>query len=418
MCRYTAFQDDRNLYMLLEYIIGGELFTHLRKAGKFTNDHTRFYAAQIVMALQYLHNDSIVYRDLKPENLLLDLTGYLKITDFGFAKKVEDRCVRRLRPLRLSHRTRLVRRRPRASRLLCLLAHRPRAHSASHARRGDKGGEGGRADHRCHRLAGHGRCAARRSTSRPRSSRVRGTASPWIGGRSAFSSTRCSLGAPRPPPHPLSRLPPHPRRCVVVRPPAPSHLTLHHILPPYLLHPAPRWRLPNRAAVPPCRRSYPPFYDENPFGIYQKILQGKLEFPRHFETHARDLIRKLLTADRTKRIGNLKNGAEDIKKHKWYRGLNWAALYNKQMDAYIVPDVSSNDDTSQYDKYADSVEESGPLINSTKDQEVRPRPQPAASRPASLAAKISARARAAARLRVDSRPLPSLPCVPQLFCNF
>ena len=44
----------------------------------------------------------------------------------------------------------------------------------------------------------------------------------------------------------------------------------------------------------------------------------------------RDLIRKLLTADRTKRIGNLKGGAEDIKKHKWYRGLNWAALYNKQ----------------------------------------------------------------------------------------
>ena len=40
---------------------------------------------------------------------------------------------------------------------------------------------------------------------------------------------------------------------------------------------------------------YPPFYDENPFGIYQKILQGKLEFPRHFETHARDLVRKLLT---------------------------------------------------------------------------------------------------------------------------
>jgi len=39
---------------------------------------------------------------------------------------------------------------------------------------------------------------------------------------------------------------------------------------------------------------YPPFYDENPFGIYQKILQGKLEFPRHFETHARDLVRKLL----------------------------------------------------------------------------------------------------------------------------
>ena len=89
-----------------------------------------------------------------------------------------------------------------------------------------------------------------------------------------------------------------------------------------------------------------------------------------FHGQARDLIRKLLTADRTKRIGNLKNGAEDIKKHKWYRGLNWAALYNKQMDAYIVPEVTSNDDTSQYDKYADSVEESGPLLNASKDQEL------------------------------------------------
>ena len=77
----------------------------------------------------------------------------------------------------------------------------------------------------------------------------------------------------------------------------------------------------------------------------------------------------MLTADRTRRIGNLKNGAEDIKKHKWYRGLNWAALYNKQLEAFIVPEVKSKDDTSQYDNYADSVEESGPLLNPTKDAE-------------------------------------------------
>jgi hypothetical protein len=62
---------------------------------------------------------------------------------------------------------------------------------------------------------------------------------------------------------------------------------------------------------------YPPFYDENPFGIYQKILAGKIEYPRHFDVHAKDLVRKLLSPDRSKRIGNLKNGAEDIKKHKY-----------------------------------------------------------------------------------------------------
>lgn len=77
--------------MVLEYVPGGELFTHLRRAGKFPNEQTRFYAAQIVMAIQALHTDGAVYRDLKPENLLLDAEGYIKIVDFGFAKYVEDR---------------------------------------------------------------------------------------------------------------------------------------------------------------------------------------------------------------------------------------------------------------------------------------------------------------------------------------
>ena len=89
--RFCTFQDDRNLYMLLEYVIGGELFSHLRKAGRFTNDMTRFYAAEIVLAIEYLHSKDIIYRDLKPENLLLDSRGHVKITDFGFAKRVEDR---------------------------------------------------------------------------------------------------------------------------------------------------------------------------------------------------------------------------------------------------------------------------------------------------------------------------------------
>ena len=77
--------------MVMEYIIGGEIFTHLRREGRFSNDVTRFYSAEIVLALEHLHSKNIVYRDLKPENILLDSQGHVKITDFGFAKRVEDR---------------------------------------------------------------------------------------------------------------------------------------------------------------------------------------------------------------------------------------------------------------------------------------------------------------------------------------
>lgn len=80
-----------NLYLLLEYVPGGELFTHLRRAGRFSNAMTRFYTSEIFLAVEYLHSQNIIYRDLKPENLLLDKFGHIKITDFGFAKRVEDR---------------------------------------------------------------------------------------------------------------------------------------------------------------------------------------------------------------------------------------------------------------------------------------------------------------------------------------
>ena len=66
----------------------GELFLHLRKAYKFTEERTRFYAAEIILALEYLHDRGIIYRDLKPENILLDSKGHIAITDFGLSKMV------------------------------------------------------------------------------------------------------------------------------------------------------------------------------------------------------------------------------------------------------------------------------------------------------------------------------------------
>jgi len=233
-------QDGKNLYMMLEYVIGGELFSHLRKAGRFSNDTTRFYAGCIVMALQHLHSMDIVYRDLKPENLLLDEHGYLKVTDFGFAKKVEDRTW-----------------------TLC-----------------------GTPEYLAPEII---------------QSKGHGKAVDWW-----------ALG-----------------------------ILIYEML-----------------------AGYPPFYDENPFGIYQKILAGKIEYPRHFDVHAKDLVRKLLSPDRSKRIGNLKNGAEDIKKHKWFRGFDFTALLQKQQSPPIVPEVRSPGDTRNFDKYPDSVEDPiGPVLD-------------------------------------------------------
>jgi len=86
---YRTFRDPRYLYMLMEPCLGGELWTILRDKKRFDDASSRFYTACVIKAFEYLHAKGIVYRDLKPENLLLDASGYVKLTDFGFSKKLE-----------------------------------------------------------------------------------------------------------------------------------------------------------------------------------------------------------------------------------------------------------------------------------------------------------------------------------------
>lgn len=138
---------------------------------------------------------------------------------------------------------------------------------------------------------------------------------------------------------------------------------------------------------------FPPFFDENPYGIYQKILGGKVDWPkwvrrcccrcsfrcfrcsllpsssqwytprshwintrllttlpayrRHFSMDARDLLKKLLTADRTRRLGCLFGGARDIKEHPWFKSIDWTAVYNLAVSAPYVPRVKDANDTSE-----------------------------------------------------------------------
>ena len=86
-----TFQSPTHVFMLLDYACGGELFTLLRREGMFANDVALFFAVEIILAFEYLHSSDIAYRDLKPENLLIDRDGHVKITDFGFAKEVTDK---------------------------------------------------------------------------------------------------------------------------------------------------------------------------------------------------------------------------------------------------------------------------------------------------------------------------------------
>ncbi|ESN96796.1 hypothetical protein HELRODRAFT_67692, partial [Helobdella robusta] len=222
-----SFKDNSYLYMVLEFVCGGEMFSHLRQSGRFTEEQTKFYAGQIVLVLEYLHNIDVVYRDLKPENLLIDRDGYLKVTDFGFAKIVKSRT---------------------------------------------------------YTLCGTPEYLAPEIIQNKGYNR----AVDWW----AFG------------------------------------VLLYEMI-----------------------SGYPPFFGDNPIQTYEKIVAGKVRFSPHVALDLKELIKHLLQVDVTNRYGNLKNGVQDIKGHKWFNDVDWLSLYDKRIQATFLPACKDDSDPGNFDDY-------------------------------------------------------------------
>ncbi|KAJ3398302.1 hypothetical protein CcCBS67573_g08369 [Chytriomyces confervae] len=225
---YGSFMDCEYLYLVLEYIQGGELFTYLRNVDKLDNESAKFYAAEVVLAFEYLHSAKVVYRDLKPENLLIDSRGHIRVTDFGFAKHLD----------------------------------------------GDE----------THTLCGTPDYLAPEVIQ----AKGYGKAVDWW-----------ALG-----------------------------ILIYEMI-----------------------AGHPPFFDDDPFRLYEKIVACRLAFPPFMHPLAKDLIRRLLTPDLSRRYGNLRDGALDIKMHPWFQGIDWDAMWELRMDAPYIPDVEGDGDTSHFDEY-------------------------------------------------------------------
>ena len=226
-------KDPKYLYLILEYVPGGELFSLLRSNLTFPLDQARFYVAHIVTIFEYLHEKQIIYRDLKPENILIAKTGYLKLTDFGFAKRINGK-----------------------------------------------------------------------------------------------TYTLCGT---------------------------PEYLAPEIILNKGHGMPVDWWTM--GILLYEMLVGIDPFSDDDPMMIYQKVIKGKIRFPKEMNKDAKSLIKHLLVADTTKRYGCLKNGVKDIVNHSFFDGFNWRDFIFLRMQPPYVPNVKSEGDTSCFSSYPDSDSE-------------------------------------------------------------
>ncbi|KAG6145409.1 hypothetical protein E4U38_007674, partial [Claviceps purpurea] len=109
---------------------------------------------------------------------------------------------------------------------------------------------------------------------------------------------------------------------------------------------------------------YTPFWDSgSPMRIYENILKGRVKYPQYINADAQHLLERLITADLTKRLGNLYGGSQDVKNHPWFAEVTWDRLARKDIDApYTPPIKAGTGDASQFDRYPEDPEQNGVIV--------------------------------------------------------
>jgi len=233
---FFTFQDSYSLYMALESCEGGELFDQIVRKGRLSEDEARFYAAEIVDILEYLHSVGLIHRDVKPENLLLTSDGHIKIADFGSVKPTRDTPIKVL---------------PNST------------------------------DERACTFVG---------TAAYVPPEVLNSAP------ATFGNDLWALGC-----------------------------TLYQML-----------------------SGSSPFKDATEWLIFQRIIARDIKFPEYFSDEAKDLIDKLLDVDPSKRPGAGPDGYSSLKKHPFFRGIDWKDL-RKTRPPKLAVDPNANEDEDSQD---------------------------------------------------------------------
>uniref|UniRef100_A0A7N0TPN3 non-specific serine/threonine protein kinase n=1 Tax=Kalanchoe fedtschenkoi TaxID=63787 RepID=A0A7N0TPN3_KALFE len=269
---YCSFQDEEYLYLIMEYLPGGDMMTLLMRKDILTEDEGRFYIAETILALESIHKHNYIHRDIKPDNLLLDRYGHLRLSDFGLCKPLD--CSTIQEDFSVGNNTETA----------------------------SRGGEG--------------------STAPKRTQQEQ--LQHWQKNRRMLAYS--TVGTP------------------------------DYIAPEVLLKKGygmecDWWSL--GAIMFEMLVGYPPFYSDDPMSTCRKIVNWRshLKFPEEarLSPEAKDLISKLL-CNVNQRLGT--NGADEIKAHPWFKGVQWDKLYS--MDAAFIPEVNDELDTQNFEKFDES----------------------------------------------------------------